>query len=359
MTQENTVQLPDYLKSVEAFKLGEEIATVLKKAAKNIEGELERILFRNDESPLCVLLTCELIADSIGHPCWSGCWNIYIRELLFKTKYPGNNILSHKSIEALDRVSAHSMIRSNRHWESSIASLTQRLNMPAMRIVRTNPIISKANYKKIAPGFSRRGQSFGLVNDVLCGSDPALHWVLDATSMKAEAVNEISLHFATEPSSESVEAIRILLHRFRDHVSSLRCDAWSGPTGGQPSVMSRAFWNQMRREVLCLKKIERFESSRFAIDDETATEIIKIPTLDVFRVCKHEGESEINKYIELENAFVEALLQRAPIFLVDVPYLEAKDEQRILGTMPDIILQIDGRRVFSGKQADEAAAQNI
>lgn len=43
--------------------------------------------------------------------------------------------------------------------------------------------------------------------------------------------------------------------------------------------------------------------------------------------------------------------------VVDVPCLEANDQQRILAAMPDVILQIDGRRVYSAKQADEAVAQ--
>lgn len=343
MAKHSQDRLPVYLESYEAFRLGEDIATRLERAGKNPDIELERLLTSKIDLMQIVLL-CELISDSRGRPCWAGCWNIYLKGFLFKSKYVAASSVARVALGALQNLPNSRPLRAKAGWLEAIHQLKQRLMMPPVRVSRPDPLLSKSAYKKIEIGFNDPGQSFGLTLNLICGNDPKFAWALDATALQESAVEKVMLCFNTEPNNESVDAIRILLHRFRNRITHLRCDAWIGPKGGRVTKMSIAFWNLLKKEVVQLKKLWCFESGKFAIDEATAIEFVSIQSLRLFYVYKHGFYQKIDSANKFGERFVSAIIKRGRI-IVDIPDLSRQLQMKLFNARPRFQLAINSRYV--------------
>jgi hypothetical protein len=352
MINETPAQLPIYLKSFEAFRIGELLSVNLNRSLRRLDTRLNNVLSDEARKPLEILAVCELIADSIGLSCWDRCWNVYLREFLHKSRYVAEQATIDSALKALDILHQDPAIAEHSGWTEAINLLKCRLNMPPRNFTPTNPLLSKATYKTLAIGFNckdRPHEAFGLVDDHLVSVDPTFERALEATSLRVDLVKELNFSYSSEPTSEMVEATKLVLHRFRHGLRNVRSDAWIGNHEPAVTRMSFEYWRLLINEILAIKKLECFESFRLSIDERTATAIIEIPSLRVFRLGAHEINTQINQGIKIGKQFTQALLRRGPIRVVDVPQLESQHQLEILRSRPKLILQISHRAVDAAK----------
>lgn len=341
-------QLPIYLKSFEAFRLGEYLSASLGRSVGRLNARLNQKLVGEGGKPLEVLLLCELIAESIGLTCWDRCWNVYLSEFLHKSKYVADPATIDAALKALDILQQDSLITLQAGWTEAIELLKRRLKMPSRKFTPSSPFLSKAAYKKLAIGFNCEEspfEAFGLVDDHLVGVDPSLERALEATALRVDTVKVLNFGYSSEPTYEMVEATRLVLHRFRPALREVRSDAWLGNHKPAVTQMSFEYWKLLINEIIALKKLDCFESFRFSIDEPTATTILDIPSLRVFRVSAHETNTQINQGIKLGKEFTRALLRRGPINVVDIPHIDEEDLVRVLMAKSDLILMVNGRAV--------------
>lgn len=251
------------------------------------------------------ILASEVVAASIGHARHEQFWCFFAEDWLWRTNFVAQPSLAAECAAMVKSIGLS--LQEQGVPESEVSDLLRRLSAEPKLRRRKKVALSKRAFRELVTTFGSDSGDFHHQGNELGCFGPTIDEAVAVVACRS--IQSLDIGFPKDASSEEIEALRILLHGFRDSLKEIRCETCLRELPPEPDP--EKCWSRVMPELERIETLEGFESLGLQFDDSVVNWLCNNTKLEYVR-------AEPSRLCSVTDRAVQNLTSRESIRMVDI-----------------------------------------